>query len=378
VQQRGGALVSPTGTELGAVPEDVKTTPHVWLRENETVARVSNAASSCGAAILALSAMALACGGEVCALNGGTGNATTDGEIDADAGPSAQQRWVEYCSIMTTCGLSSFYTIQRATGGGANLMTQCVADQLASTMTPAWGNGEGLIWLECVLAGGHSCESARACTNNGNADTSCDEDTPGTDFACQGDIELWCSGGEQFVVDCLNLRASCLSGFGCALGVCTQIDSKNDYCQGDVIGYCTTDDAKFDAGPGYFIPQSPCSNYGGSSCSNSAGCVGPGPACTDDRCDGDTLVSCLAGHEARLDCTDYGLDCLSDKDPDTDLDQTTAAFCGLGTECGYDYADSCKGSVLTYCNAGKIATLDCAAAGWSTCLSDGNGTRCSP
>jgi hypothetical protein len=348
-----------------------------FARRAVSWSRKSDAATG---AILAISAMAFACGGEVRALDAGRGDATADGEVGADAGPSAQQQWVDYCSIMTTCGLSSFYTVQRFTGGGgANLMTQCVADQLLSTTSPAWGNGEGgLIWLDCVLAGGHSCESARACTNNGNPDTSCDEEPQGTDFACEGNVELWCISGEQFAVDCSKLGVSCLSGLGCILGPCTHSDPKTgDYCQDDIFGYCTSEGAKFDAGPGVFIPQSPCSDYGGSSCDNS-GCVGPGPTCTDDRCDGTTLVSCLEGHEARLDCTHYGLECLSEKDPDTDLDKSTGAFCGLGTECGYDYADSCKGSTLTYCNAGKIATLDCAAAGWSTCISDGNVTRCSP
>jgi hypothetical protein len=57
-------------------------------------------------------------------------------------------------------------------------------------------------------------------------------------------------------------------------------------------------------------------------------------------------------------------------------DCTTSAYCGRGTECGLDYADSCNGNVLTYCDVGKITTLDCVAAGWKGCVSGAQGTRC--
>jgi hypothetical protein len=131
----------------------------------------------------------------------------------------------------------------------------------------------------------------------------------------------------------------------------------------------------------YVSLAQPCSDYGGSTCGSVGkfvGCIGPGPACTEDSCAGSTLTACIGGHQARLDCTHYGLNCLADRHPDTDFDSTKSAFCGLGTECGYDYADSCKGNILTYCDAGRIATLDCVKTGWNGCASDKQGTRCTP
>jgi hypothetical protein len=171
-------------------------------------------------------------------------------------------------------------------------------------------------------------------------------------------------------------------------------------CQGNYLGYChatTSDGGVSDAG--YLEVELSCADLGGSTCgeflyarstppTEVAGCIGPGPACTADRCDGSTLVSCVGGHEARLDCAPSGLACVTRKDSALDgptfifcaagTECKTSAFCGLGTECGYDYADSCKGNILTYCDAGKIATLDCVKAGWTGCISDKQGTRCSP
>jgi hypothetical protein len=87
----------------------------------------------------------------------------------------------------------------------------------------------------------------------------------------------------------------------------------------------------------------------------------------------------------RVRCS--GLQCVNQKDSNFDFATTefcaqgtecnTSAFCGLGTECGLDYADSCAGNVLTYCDVGKITPLDCVAAGWKSCVSDKQGTRCS-
>jgi hypothetical protein len=126
-----------------------------------------------------------------------------------------------------------------------------------------------------------------------------------------------------------------------------------------------------------------CAKSGNSTCGryppsafDGLDCIGPGPSCDHDGCDGSTLVLCQGGHEARYDCTTLGLGCFSDMNPDSDDSKTS--FCGLGTECGIDYGDACKGSVLTYCNAGTIATLDCKAAGYGQCLTDASGTHCAP
>ena len=139
-----------------------------------------------------------------------------------------------------------------------------------------------------------------------------------------------------------------------------------------------------------------CADLGGSTCGRwevdasieVLGCFGAGSACTADRCDGTTLVSCVGGHEARSDCTRLGLRCFTRGGSDFDYPTSafcatgteckTSAFCGLGAECGNDYSDSCNGNTLTFCDVGKITKLNCAKAGWKSCVSDKQGTRCSP
>ena len=89
----------------------------------------------------------------------------------------------------------------------------------------------------------------------------------------------------------------------------------------------------------------------------------------------------------RTDCTQLGLSCFTQSGSGFDFSTidycsrsagcNASAFCGLGTECNYGHPDYCKGNVLTYCDVGKITTLDCVAAGWKSCIEDELGTRCS-
>jgi hypothetical protein len=342
--------------------------------------------------VLAILGQALSCGGSVTNLHGGV-DAQADGtNVDAsnDAGAVSFERWSTYCVIMTACGFGDYYLVSYDGDGGepVNLMTQCIAAQFFAATTPEGAQlPGGFLWLDCVLDGGASCANALTCSNGGNPDRACDANSPewmNSYYHCEGNYRVLCGDRGKVAVDCSNLGGFCVPTAGCVIGKCEQAaEFAGDFCYGDTYGQCLTLE-KVDGGPdggwnGYFVPATPCHDFGGSTCSDAAyGCVGPGPACTGGRCDGSTLVSCVGGHEARFDCTGYGLTCISDSDPDTNFDATEGAFCGLGTECGYNYPDSCDGTELHYCNAGKLATLNCAAEGFSKCVVDSMGTHCAP
>jgi hypothetical protein len=338
--------------------------------------------------LMAVLTSTAACGG----LAQGTRDGGTDGRADvaSEAASTAQEQWIDFCLVITACGL---YV---NASPPLNLMTQCAADARGQVVGPDYAPWVDPAWQACVLAAGTSCDKAAACANGGSSDDSCEASTPSP--SCKGSLGQYCDGQRQWSYDCSMLGGVCTPSLGCTSGQsCAAGPADYASCQGENVGLCSVNAA--DGGTeGHFVVGVFCGNVGGSSCGKYAcqhceegvlepGCVGLGPACTTDRCDGATLVSCVGGHEARTDCTPSGLECVSRKDSKFDFataefcaqgtECNTSAFCGLGTECGYDYADSCKGNVLTYCDVGKITTLDCVAAGWKSCVSDKLGTRCS-
>jgi hypothetical protein len=279
-------------------------------------------------------------------------------DVPFDAGPRTHTDWVAFCEAFTGCGMLNI-------AGMTSEMTFCVSLELYdNAYTPI---------AACFLVGGRTCPELQACADNGNPSPACPIDG-GQAQACMGSISVGCDmAGRPFAQDCSKTGQTCsVPAGGCTSGSC----SGGNFCLGSDLFDCEM--ATKDAGVGGLIES--CDQQGGSSCGpgedGGATCIGPGPTCASDRCDQAMLVLCQGGHEARYDCPGFGLACLDDKDPDSYV-SGGGFFCGLGTECGSDYTDSCHGSTLSYCNAGEISTLDCAATGWKTCVNDGNGTRCS-
>jgi hypothetical protein len=146
-------------------------------------------------------------------------------------------------------------------------------------------------------------------------------------------------------------------------------------------GSSCTDDGELQLCDEGTIRTSACGSRG-FSCTDGR-CEGDGAACeggfaeddafepTGTSCDGATLLGCLAGKQARLDCTKQGpgFSCHTSGD---------VAFCGLADECipddnyGKEGATptSCDGSVLTFCNAGRLEQLDCRDLGFEGCEID--------
>jgi hypothetical protein len=189
---------------------------------------------------------------------------------------------------------------------------------------------------------------------------------------CDGEIWTGCGDEVKVSIDCARLGLSCDADANCVAEPAQACDgSEPETCSADgEVQFC--DDGA--------IRKSPCESLG-HSCVDGK-CVGTGPACDfgfsaeseiaspePTGCDGDVLIGCLEQKEARIDCTKRGpgFSCQN-------VDEKF--FCGLAAEClpADTYSETevatCDGTVLSFCNAGRVERLDCTELGFSGCEID--------
>lgn len=195
------------------------------------------------------------------------------------------------------------------------------------------------------------CRAAVSCFGAGTAPSLC----AGSRTArCDGDVRRGCDAGLQLEVarDCATEGLSCrLNDFDdahCAQeGSCTQ-----DRCEGNVLVNC------FGSIP---VPRD-CGIGVCTETESGATCAGEGEVCDGPvfRCDGDVAVSCRGGRIHREQCrpgacvTDDGARCLSTE------------------EC----APRCEGTEVVRCVSGIVERYDCAAWGFTECVSDSGEASC--
>jgi hypothetical protein len=239
--------------------------------------------------------------------------------------------------------------------------------------------------MSCVFSAGNDCHAVALCIwHDGTEPELCDESD--YESSCDGNIAYNCMESTVSMGDCSHLfsvpdgyelfctidpdgQATC-EGLPCEGFVAR--------CNGNIVEYCN---AWFFDG---LTAQDCLTLYPSSACSTddegNAGCAGNGPACIvgehDDWCEGDTFVDCFNGREASIDCSLIGANYTCR------LDGLVASCSGKGTECAIeneagDYTDSCSGTILSYCHAGFVESVDCIALGFSSCISYATGgARC--
>ena len=288
---------------------------------------------------------------------------TADMTTLIDAGPPptviSHAQWSAFCQTFAACGLL-----------GANV-SACVNQPRSLGALPL----EPASVLACISAAGNNCGAVKVCFADGSSNTACNGDT----FAptCSGNVYQACLGpgvSSSYAVDCTKLGLTCTAPTSsaplqtyCGFGACDP-SVVLDYCIANFATKCIHGDLS---------PVEDCRVFANEVCgilpTGQSACLGSGAACTLDRCAGNTLVSCKHGKEASYDCSLIGLTCVSPKG---------IPQCGLGIACDATYVETCVGNKkLTYCDAGVIATYDCDAAGWKTCVAragDGSGGFCTP
>jgi hypothetical protein len=185
---------------------------------------------------------------------------------------------------------------------------------------------------------------------------------------CDGDLLTGCEEGQRITVNCGYLGQSCDMSLNCVsepARACEESEEPTCTAEGEV-SYCSRG----------ILRETPCQSFG-FSCVNGE-CVGEGSACDDfadpaqleivgTGCSGDTLQACLGRHTTTLDCTTQGpgFGCRA---------AGGTFFCGLAADCvppndaGLPATPtSCDGTVLSFCNAGRLERVDCTSLGFSGC-----------
>jgi hypothetical protein len=97
------------------------------------------------------------------------------------------------------------------------------------------------------------------------------------------------------------------------------------------------------------------------------------------ECSGAAIKYCPGGVETRRDCPSQlvGSSCLAATGPAAN--PAPIVYCSLGTECvPIKGAESCNGTMITFCGSGLTTTVDCARLGFSRCVAGSTGGHCSP
>jgi hypothetical protein len=78
------------------------------------------------------------------------------------------------------------------------------------------------------------------------------------------------------------------------------------------------------------------------------------------------MVACHDGSEARTDCSDILGPEWTCQATVTDASRWTGCV-PAAKDCSVGVDESCANGVVTYCNAGRVATFDCRSLGFSGC-----------
>jgi hypothetical protein len=229
--------------------------------------------------------------------------------------------------------------------------------------------GEFRRYVACANAA-TDCAGVLACASRGHDAAYC---AAHPDFACDGDLLVQCpSAGAPldpaiYTSDCAALGMHCVAT---ALGtaVCTDgvacTDPPGQRCDGN--RYLTSCDAathlryRMDCSRSS-IPNATCRYLG-----PEGACLPSGPPCAGDRCEGDVLVTCLAGEEVRSDCTQHDATCS--------VVNRAPTCVPVNSECDASMADACSGAGITTCFEGELHTIFCDDIGASTCMPAPGGT----
>lgn len=267
----------------------------------------------------------------------------------------------------------------------AAVLGSCLPDDgVARNAAEIWHGDEGApelyfrfgTQIECLAQGQCGCDAIEQCLGFREAppSTACEG-------GCNGSVWTFCWPDRVRTIDCSRQGLSCDDAAGC-------VAEPAEACDGGAT--CTADgEVRFCDNNG-FTKTAPCASLG-YACVDGA-CVGAGPACdggfiaeseialpTGTSCDGDTLIGCLRERETTTDCTARGpgFGCRT---------VGTTFFCGLAAECVPSdvFSDgetpTCDGSVVTFCNAGRVEHLDCTELGFTGCEIDSSNDHygCTP
>jgi hypothetical protein len=223
-----------------------------------------------------------------------------------------------------------------------------------------------------------TCDELRACSRPTSAQLSvCDTTDVDT---CVGNVLINCSmkkGMHEVTADdCAKAGLVCgasADGGQCGLAACDPATTQ-PRCDGNLLVTCEDQ--------GNVLRSLDCARDGRSCQSNSAGlaiCAGStacDAATSQFHCDGTTMVRCHQGSEMRTDCAMLGSDwtCLAEVTKTENSGAQYIRCVPVAQECILGENESCADGVITYCDAGHVAKLDCRSLGLSGCSTKATST----
>ena len=253
----------------------------------------------------------------------------------------------------------------------------CVA-KMSSEMTSVSAIDFSLTMRECGLQS-NSCAALRSCALHGASAEACSgRGKQNVVGYCDVDgraLECW---HEQVlgVRDCSRGGDQCIVAGGNA--TCTPAPCPADIPDGDPARCSASGTHLLRCAKGK-LASLDCAAFG-LKCAvggdGTSGCATGGAACSgaSTRCDGNTAVGCLNGHEVRVECGRAGLQCRSSPGSVA----VGACYSPPPPAGACDPAEKarCDGATIKYCNAGSPRSYFCKALGFPRCDSSRSGPRC--
>jgi hypothetical protein len=250
--------------------------------------------------------------------------------------------------------------------------TEYTLSRLERRVYPAGSPWETSRLAECIDGHRGGCEAIVDCLA-----MTVDRNTPST-TRCDGNVADTSLGNDRVRVDCARLGKSCV-----VIGAIAEcIDTSTATCEPDAAASCTADARAMQCRAGHAQYGVSCRSLG-LSCGGdgtSMYCAASGRACSSadlsadyvsydgERCAEGSLVGCVGGQEAMVDCTTLvrGASCWPAGDGSPEK-----AYCGFGDQCAPDRPPSaaCDGDSVVVCNGGRVERVDCRALGFAGCES---------
>ncbi len=275
------------------------------------------------------------------------------------------------CALLTGCD-----RLPLPTGIVPRDFAGCVRAMVEELASPA-AVGASLTLRECGLKAS-SCGALRTCAMRGaKPDICAGRGKNGSVDLCDSDGRAITCANERIAMvrDCPRGGEQCVVQGGkatCALGPCEKEGAPSCSPSGTRILECKK---------GKLLSLD-CSTFGLRCVSSGEGgpqCATSAPACATgaSRCEpNEVAVGCWHGHEVRVDCASAGMTCgTSAASGATRIGACAVAPPAQGA-CDPSSAPRCDGATLRWCAWGKPRAYLCKSMGLSRCVTDDKGSRC--
>jgi hypothetical protein len=276
-------------------------------------------------------------------------------------GAVSRSDFVAACARLVAC---------RPEFAASQTVTACAANDAATIAALPKSFADA---VRCANKAAGDCGAIFACFDDNTSKSGCD---PTAVPYCLPDGKQWaCVAGVAFVDDCaadgLTCQIGSSAGAACGTGTCAVAagdagpvssdagPAASASCRADEIVECTN---------GVEVPRRCGAGEHCLAVGASAMCAGTGAPCPPEqapRCANDTtLVTCVGGHEATVDCAAGGFH----RKCDAPAPMMPVTCIGDDSECDpATFVDRCNGSRLEYCQDGFVHGLDCRELGFDGC-----------